>query len=95
MTPPTLQDIQAAYDRAQFAFRAMLAARSYADPRAPETEAYVAAERELDHLLLGAQFAASQAALDELHRGDHMVRTDRHDPSSLDACDCLYLNRPA
>ena len=46
---------------------AMLDARSYDDPEAPETRAYVAAERAIDELLVEMQgrraFAETDAAL--------------------------------
>jgi hypothetical protein len=58
---------------AQRKFRAMLDARTYGDPAASETKAYVKAERLVDELLAGVQWETAKAALDELQAGDHFV----------------------
>jgi hypothetical protein len=70
---PTADRIKAAWDEAQEAFHAMLSANVYGDPNAPETRAYVTAERHLDNLLADAQFAEVQAQLQNALAGDHHV----------------------
>jgi hypothetical protein len=65
--------IEAAWQEAQECFRAMLQAKVYGDPNAPETRAYNTAERHLDNLLADAQFARAQAALEDAIAGDHHV----------------------
>jgi hypothetical protein len=70
---PTADRIKAAWDEAQEAFHAMLEAKVYGDPNAPETRAYNTAERHLDNLLADAQFARAQAALEDAIAGDHHV----------------------
>lgn len=65
--------IEAAWQEAQQAFRAMLDAKVYGDPNAPETRAYSTAERHLDNLLADAQFAEVQAQLENAIAGDHHV----------------------
>jgi hypothetical protein len=60
MTVPA-DRIKAAWQEAQEAFHAMLDANVYGDPAAPETRAYVTAERHLDNLLADAQHEAARA----------------------------------
>ena len=63
--------IRGAWGDAQSAFHAMIEAGVYSDPNAPETRAYVEAERALDVLLAGAQ--AIYARRDNPMDGDHHV----------------------
>lgn len=63
MTVPAAR-IHAAWQEAQEAFHLMLDANVYGDPTAPETRAYLTAERHLDNLLEDARFAESQAQLE-------------------------------
>jgi hypothetical protein len=72
MTTVSADRIKAAWNEAQEAFHDMLDANVYGDPNAPETRAYVTAERHLDNLLADAQFAEVQAQLDAA-LSDHYV----------------------
>jgi hypothetical protein len=85
MTVPAAR-IHAAWQEAQEAFRLMLDAKVYGDPAAPETRAYVTAERHLEMLLEDAQFAEAQAQMDRLIEtrydptlalGDHHIGVGR------------------
>lgn len=75
----TTDRIRQANDEAQARFRTMLDAGTLADPNAPETRAYVSAERTMDALIVDAQWERSKAALDALQAaddrslGDHFV----------------------
>ncbi len=51
---------------AQMRFRAMLDAQAVADPAAPETIAYRAAERRIDALIADLQWKAAQGDLEAL-----------------------------
>lgn len=55
---------------AQRRFAAMLDAKTYSDPEAPETRAYVQAERVIDDLLGEAQWEKSKAEFDALQTAD-------------------------
>lgn len=59
---------------AQRRFHDMLVLGCYSDPDAPETRAYVAAERLVDSILVDAQWEKSQAELDALAAGEHFLR---------------------
>lgn len=87
-----LAAIEAAHAEAQQRFAAMVRANAYADPQAPETIAYIRAERHVDDLLANAQWEASQRALAEAFRGDHYIRPVVLRSSHTD-CDCHYINR--
>lgn len=80
--------IVAAWDKAQLAFRAMLTAGVYGDPKAPETRAYTEAERALDWELLQARWERSKAEMDVL------ISRNRHH-GEFDGCDCYHINRQA
>lgn len=71
--------IEQANAEAQRAFRAMLEARAVADPDAPETRAYTAAERRLDYLIAEARWEQAKSELDELiaaDEGNHFAWPD-------------------
>lgn len=66
----TEQRLAAAHTAAQRAFGAMMRTRSFSDPDAPETKAYVAAERLVDSILVDAQWEKAKAELDRLQMAD-------------------------
>jgi hypothetical protein len=68
-----------AWTYAQQCFVAMLDARSYDDPQAPETLAYIAAERAIDELLVEMQGRRAFAETDAVLSGDNPDGASYHD----------------
>ena len=65
-----------AHEAAQAAFHDMLTEGAFPDPDHPLTRAYVAAERLVDSILVGAQWERAKTELDRLQAGDHFRYPD-------------------
>lgn len=75
----TIADLINANFHAQGCFRAMLDAGTYSDPNAPETKAYIAAERAIDELLVDLQGHRAFAETDAVMSADNPTGASYHD----------------
>lgn len=68
--------LERAHARAQRRLRAMVEAKAYPDPQAPETRLYQQSERLVDAILTELQWEAQKAEFDAMQAADMDERTD-------------------